>query len=244
MRHIVHVPSLCYLMKNIVWQQEGTPFKMNVFMLSWVVSVCANWHFDKHVVKMILEMAQLLSSAHHVLDPNPSKRLYRKTHVNHPCAIWCRAHCNNYLWIAKLGLALCQEYTARYKKVHKTQDLLVFLHDHVPRNIATFTVDKTTENPCGFTLPIPQAMPTTYQQNSMVCTCTVCHTSVRVIEFPTSRNTYLCSTCKSINTLNISDKNASDCQKAYRAYYSGSEKRPLAKWKHGQPPDFMNFFRA
>jgi hypothetical protein len=71
---------------------------MNIFFLSWFVQECAEWHFDRHVVKMILELAQLLSTAHHILDPvraskwekasQEGRRIYRKTHTNHPRCIF------------------------------------------------------------------------------------------------------------------------------------------------------------
>ena len=41
---------------------------MNIFYLSTNTDECARYHCDKHVVKMILETAQMLSTAHRVLD--------------------------------------------------------------------------------------------------------------------------------------------------------------------------------
>ena len=41
---------------------------MNIFYLDKEVVPCAQMHLDKHCVKMILEYAQLLSTAHRVLD--------------------------------------------------------------------------------------------------------------------------------------------------------------------------------
>jgi hypothetical protein len=108
---------------------------MNIFLLSRDVEKCAQYHCDKHVVKMILEYAQLLSTAHHVLSDKPPEGIYKATHVNHPCAVWARQSNNNYLWLWCLLSYLCDEYEHRYGKVHKTKRLLVTLYqlpEHIP----------------------------------------------------------------------------------------------------------------
>jgi hypothetical protein len=116
---------------------------MNIFVLSRNVRTCARMHCDQHVVKMPLETAQLLSTALHELDPERWKNLrdqglaYKPTHVNHPCAIWARACINNYLWLAALGLELCQEYSYRFggenRKRHKCEAVLVALKENAPQ---------------------------------------------------------------------------------------------------------------
>lgn len=82
--------------------------------------MAARYHYDKHVVKMVLESAQLLSSAHHALG-GQTTGLYKPTHLNHPCALWVRESGAHYAWLYKHHLALCAEYTYRYNRVHKTQ---------------------------------------------------------------------------------------------------------------------------
>jgi hypothetical protein len=114
---------------------------MNIFYLAHDVTMCAEMHNDKHGVKMILEYAQLLSTAHRVLDGNATvgvsasgrKRttyvldsssdsiLYSATHINHPSAVWVRQSYANYVWLSKMLTALCKEYTYRYGKVHKVE---------------------------------------------------------------------------------------------------------------------------
>jgi len=109
---------------------------MNIFWLSKNIKRCARYHCNSHVVKMILEYAQLLFSAHWILLSDfDGIEPYKLTHANHPCAVWVRACSSNYLKLSSLSLALCREYTHRYGKVHKTQVQLEWLATHVPVNI-------------------------------------------------------------------------------------------------------------
>ena len=109
---------------------------MNIFFLDLNPRIAAEYHCDKHVVKMILECAQLLYAAHWVLDPcEVPPFAYRKTHVNHPCAIWARESIENYEWLCELAIELCKEFTFRYKKIHKTQKHIEWLTNHPPFNI-------------------------------------------------------------------------------------------------------------
>lgn len=129
---------------------------MNIFYLDKDPKLAAQYHCDKHVVKMILESAQLLSTAHRVLDGvqgiyvSPGNRkikcwtlpddredlLYKAAHYNHPCAVWVRQGFYNYHWLFELFNALCKEYNTRYKKVHTSQtkliDVLAFAPDNIP----------------------------------------------------------------------------------------------------------------
>ena len=112
---------------------------MNIFYLHEDPRQCAEWMVDKHVVKMILETAQLLSTAHRLLDGTESidtssgrkKRvytlpddrdavLYSATHANHPSAVWARQSVENYNWLVDHLFALSDEYTYRYGKTHLT----------------------------------------------------------------------------------------------------------------------------
>ena len=128
---------------------------MNIFYLHNDPKICAEQHCDKHVVKMILEYAQLLSTAHRVLDGTmyyePSRRtgrmvkryyledqrkdLYQATHMNHPSAVWCRENVSNYIWLDDLFNYLLDEYTYRYDKVHKCAELKDLLLE-APDNIS------------------------------------------------------------------------------------------------------------
>jgi hypothetical protein len=131
---------------------------MNIFYLDENPQTCAQMHLDKHVVKMILEYAQLLSTAHRLLDgelyveksksgrnidryalPDPEleKLLFKASHVKHPSAIWCRANVQNYMWLAELLEWTCVEYTHRYGKVHSVErsGLMQALKNNFPRNL-------------------------------------------------------------------------------------------------------------
>ncbi len=124
---------------------------MNIFILHVLAKKCARYHCDKHVIKMILESAQMLCTTHVILDSideiNGTK-LYKPTHKNHPCTIWTRKTSENYKWLYTLFVYLCDEYTYRYNKTHLTdtkfRDILV----HVPKNIE---IGKLTE----FALAMP-----------------------------------------------------------------------------------------
>lgn len=116
-------------------------------------------HCNKHVVKMILESAQMLSTAHRILDGNSSYTtpyfhsfLYKSTHINHPSSIWTRSSSSNYKWLYSLFLELCNEYTFRYKKIHKSYTKLNDFLIYTPTNIPSCKFSTK------FTSP-PQAMP-------------------------------------------------------------------------------------
>jgi hypothetical protein len=127
---------------------------MNIFVLDNNPKEAAQHHCDKHVVKMILESAQLLSTAHRIIDGEqyegsslsgrkakrwklPDTRetaLYQATHINHPCAVWCRETNQNYIWLYNLFIELMNEYTHRYSKLHKCAGMIPYLKN-TPANI-------------------------------------------------------------------------------------------------------------
>lgn len=114
---------------------------MNIFILSWIIENCAKYHCNLHVVKMILESVQLISTCHHMTQPDVAEkwvsenRIYKKTHMNHPCSIWVRECKENYIWLCHFGLALCKEWAYRYDHKpsdHKCHSILMFLINNVP----------------------------------------------------------------------------------------------------------------
>ena len=107
---------------------------MNIFYLSHDPVQAAQVQYNKHVVKMILETAQLLCTAHHILGSN-IKIPYKATHKNHPSAIWVRSSAEAYMWAYEHMLALGAEYTKRYGKEHltiaKCRDVLYTLPNNI-----------------------------------------------------------------------------------------------------------------
>jgi len=133
---------------------------MNIFFLDENPILSAQYHVDKHVVKMILETAQLLCGVHHMTvhdtihdtDQVP----YKLSHKNHPCSIWCRESLSNYLYLCELGLELSKEYTYRYGKRHKSQDVIEWC-----------LINKPNIPDIEFTEPA-KAMPDEYKVKSVV----------------------------------------------------------------------------
>lgn len=107
---------------------------MNIFYLDRDPVVAAKYQCDKHVVKMILETAQLLSTAHRCFG-NEDEMLYKITHKNHPSAIWVRESSSNYKWLYEHFVALCDEYTYRYDKIHKTDTKLRDILYKIPNGL-------------------------------------------------------------------------------------------------------------
>ena len=111
---------------------------MNIFYLDKNPKIAAQMQCDKHVVKMILESAQMLCTAHRVLDGDDYANkmgLYKLAHKNHPSTIWVRSSFYNYRWLFKHYDALMEEYTYRYGKIHATSRLRDALL-RPPRNIS------------------------------------------------------------------------------------------------------------
>lgn len=111
---------------------------MNIFYLDSNPKIAAQAMTNKHVVKMILESAQLLSTAHHLIDGDQATDkdlLYKPTHHNHPSAVWVRQSALHYLWLYEHFMALCNEYTERYGKIHATFTKLAMPLANFPKNI-------------------------------------------------------------------------------------------------------------
>jgi hypothetical protein len=123
---------------------------MNIFYLHSDPKVAASYFYDKHKVKMILECAQMLCTAHIALGNEDVP--YKKSHLNHPSSVWVRANNENYQWLYNHMLALGEEYTKRYKRTHltitKCKDILAV----APLNIPTGSFNEP-----------PQCMPDEYK---------------------------------------------------------------------------------
>ena len=124
---------------------------MNIFVLDLDPVKAAQYQCDKHVVKMILETAQLLCSVY----PD-GEAPYKRTHYNHPCAKWTRESMGNYNWLIKHGYALCDEYKFRYNKEHKSRSVIDWCNKDtgiVPHHIPT---------------QFPECMPDQYKTGNIV----------------------------------------------------------------------------
>jgi len=126
---------------------------MNIFVLHESPQMSAQMQCDKHVIKMILETAQMLCTVASVQGcPTP----YRATHPKHPCTVWASQSSANWWWLIDHGMALCHEYTRRYNKIHKSQKVIEYcmtLHLKFPTSTPT---------------PFVQAMPPEYKQQDPV----------------------------------------------------------------------------
>lgn len=129
---------------------------MNIFFIHENPVLSAKAMSNRHIVKMIIESAQLMSTAHYLLDGD-SPDLYRPTHKNHPSAVWTRSSAHNYMWLYRHFIALCEEYTERYNRTHLTYTKLHRALRYPPKHIIIK----------NFTQP-PQAMPDIYRQPDSV----------------------------------------------------------------------------
>ncbi|MFW5903062.1 MAG: pyrimidine dimer DNA glycosylase/endonuclease V [archaeon] len=125
---------------------------MNIFILDEDPVKAAEMQCDKHVVKMPLETAQMLSTAHHVLGTDVDKeKIYRKTHVNHPCTKWVRENSANYEWTVEHFKALLKEFKKRYGKKHACSELLPKLS-----KLPNFPEDKLIDERTQFAQAVPE----------------------------------------------------------------------------------------
>lgn len=129
---------------------------MNIFMLDANPKKAAEYLVDRHVVKMCIEYAQLLSTAHFVLK-SWKDGMYEATHIHHPSAKWVRACVDNYDWLYQHWTWTLDEYTVRYDKIHACNDLRQYLM-HEPRHIPWAN---------GMT-PIPLCMPDEYKGDDRI----------------------------------------------------------------------------
>lgn len=124
---------------------------MNIFYLDRDPYKAASYVYDKHKVKMILESAQMLCTAHRYYGNEDVP--YKTAHLNHPSSIWCRQSIPNYMWLYNHMIALGKEYTKRYGKNHLTITKCKEPLSVSPEGIDTYV---------SFTEP-PQCMPDEYK---------------------------------------------------------------------------------
>jgi hypothetical protein len=191
---------------------------MNLFILSLKFIECAEFMFDKHISKMILESAQMLCTAFRICmgigltdtfimedsasadagtSTSTNIKLYKGTHLNHPVTIWIRTNIANYLWTLDMVDAMHAEWKWRYnhppEKQHKAYLICLWLRRHLP------PADSFV-NPQGGLTPFAQAMPDCYKETPE------------------------------------DDDTGEAAVKAYRAYYQSPDKQRIASWKKRGPP--------
>ena len=126
---------------------------MNIFILDESPIISAQMQCDKHIVKMPLETAQMLCSVWHRYGQGMNVP-YKEAHKNHPCTLWAGDSMDNYNWLWLHGMELCFEYTRRYNKIHKCQQVIMDLSYPSP---SKFNFDNY------FGTPHPQCMPDEYK---------------------------------------------------------------------------------
>jgi hypothetical protein len=128
---------------------------MNRFIIEETPKACAQSLCDSHVVKMVLEEAQMLCTVHRLLDGKQTQRLsksgsrlkswvfedgretrfYKGCHYGHPCTVWAKETKGNYSFAYELFREMSKEYTYRYDKRHKSFDKLWKYLSNAPNNI-------------------------------------------------------------------------------------------------------------
>ena len=133
---------------------------MNIFYFNHSPITSAEAQPDKMLVKMPLETAQMLCTAHRELDGDEyadKVGLYKRAYWNHPCTVWARESYDNYRWLYKHFIALGNEYKYRYGREHGSITKLKDVLEPCPLNI---NKEKMT--------PLAQAMPHEYKNDDPI----------------------------------------------------------------------------
>jgi hypothetical protein len=149
---------------------------MNIFFLSLDPSEIALMSCDQHVVKIQLEITQMLYMAWHFAreeeyvfkyapyTKDRSRRGYRPAHPKHPMTMWVASSLENYIYACRIGIALTLEYTRRYGKIHTCAGHLLWLYDNHPSHFEEHHSDTAYYSKEG----IPECMPEQYRRPSIV----------------------------------------------------------------------------
>lgn len=98
---------------------------MNIFYLDRNIELCARYHVDSHVVKMILESTQMLCT---VVNECGGESPYRSVHQKHPCTLWVGKSKSNFLWLQDLVHELNEEFRYRFSgRSHQCYDIAMNL---------------------------------------------------------------------------------------------------------------------
>lgn len=194
---------------------------MNIFVLDRDPVIAARMQCDKHVVKMVLESTQMLCTAY---DDAP----YKHTHKNHPCSVWSRDNLFNHMWLLVHAYALADEYSRRYNKTHKCEEVLdwveegLTLRDEWFGDLLELDKEYIWEDAADLVLTAKAAMRSPYMAAPHESYWTDDHYK-RLSAFP----------------LAMPDEyKTDDPVESYRKFYA-AEKAGFAKWDRGtDPPDW------
>ena len=153
---------------------------MNIFVLHEDPKIAAQMHCDKHVPKMLVEHAQMLTAAYYsTLGISRKKEIpdkqnsvnemfkgwprknedgsewhYAITHVNHPCTVWTRTSIDNFNWLLDCTDELCEEFKRRWKHDPSIKNIVNWMRENPPKLISL-----------GIT-PFAQAMPDCFRSKN------------------------------------------------------------------------------
>ena len=125
---------------------------MNIFFLHKHSVIAAQMQCNKHVVKMVLETAQMLSTAARAKGHDAGQK---SAYPKHPMTLWVSQNTDNFRWAWLHGMSLAKEYTNRYDKIHKSQEILEQLENYATGDEAHITEP-------------PQCMPDEYKTKNYV----------------------------------------------------------------------------
>ena len=155
---------------------------MNIFAIEQTPSGDIDWvksaqsQDNYRVVKMILESVQMLCTAindQHGEQVTP----YRNAHLNHPSTKWVRESSANFERLVEHTLAMLDEYTERFGKIHKCAGVLEKVLD---------LYDPNRFN-CHIDTPLPLCMPDEFKGDSIVESYRKFYASKPRMRYPTEK---------------------------------------------------------
>lgn len=105
---------------------------MNIFVLDPNPLIAASYHCDQHLHKMILESAQMLSTAAHIHFPHLKPYIYAPAYQNHPCTVWVSSSYNHMVWVCSLATALEEIRLSSGNNRHSSMDVIDAIYNNVP----------------------------------------------------------------------------------------------------------------
>lgn len=155
---------------------------MNIFFLSWDPDTCAQLYCDQHVNKILLEIVQMLYTAWYFLGKDgwnlkaprrkSGDRGYRPvSNPKHAMVMWVRSHRENYMWTAKLGMALAIEFNHRFGKIHGCTKHIMWLYSNVPQEFEEVRNEKAYYSSVGYPpifTPVPECMDSKFHNPNLL----------------------------------------------------------------------------